>query len=213
MRKDKLPQQEGITRTPFPSSKKIYVPGRIHPQIKVAMREISLSPTKIQATGELEENPPVTVYDTSGPYTDPNVNIDINKGLQALRQQWILDRQDVEELEGISSNYGQERLAKSDIDWLRFPNLRKPLRAKKGQNVSQMHYAKKASLPQKWSISLSAKTKEEPNSCNKASTLANNIPDIALAPISPKGLLPQNLSEKRWPEAAPLSPLILTTPN
>jgi len=143
MRKDKLPQQEGITRTPFPSSKKIYVPGRIHPQIKVAMREISLSPTKIQATGELEENPPVTVYDTSGPYTDPNVNIDINKGLEPLRQQWILDRQDVEELEGISSNYGQERLAKSDIDWLRFPNLRKPLRAKKGQNVSQMHYAKK----------------------------------------------------------------------
>lgn len=133
MRKDKLPQQEGITRTPFPSSKKIYVPGRIHPQIKVAMREISLSPTKIQATGELEENPPVTVYDTSGPYTDPNVDIDINKGLEPLRQQWILDRQDVEELEGISSNYGQERLAKSDIDWLRFPNLRKPLRAKKGQ--------------------------------------------------------------------------------
>ena len=146
MKKDKIPSQGVITRDEFPSSKKIYVQGKIH-DIKVAMREITLEDTVHKLTGEVEKNPPVTVYDTSGPYTDPSIEIDITKGIERLRQQWILDRGDVEELEGISSEYGKERLNNENLDNLRFPNLQhKPLRAKKGCNVSQMHYAKKGMI-------------------------------------------------------------------
>ncbi len=143
--KDTKPSQSAITRDPFPASKKIYVPGEIH-DIKVAMREISLTDTvhkfgKYEAT--TDKNAPVTVYDTSGPYTDPNVEIDVRKGIPRLRSQWILDREDVEELDTISSSYGQERLDDNSLDHLRFEHLSKPLKAKKGQNVSQLHYAKK----------------------------------------------------------------------
>ncbi|GFR66709.1 phosphomethylpyrimidine synthase [Elysia marginata] len=107
------------------------------------MREIELEDTKHHALNEIEKNPPITVYDTSGAYTDPNKEIDVRKGLEGIRSEWILKRGDVEELPNISSSYGQLRLNDSKLDALRFPNLHKPLRAKKGQNVSQMHYAKK----------------------------------------------------------------------
>lgn len=143
MRKEKTPTQESITRTPFPKSKKIYVPGKIH-DIRVAMREIEVSDTEYKFSGKpVEKNPSVTVYDTSGPYTDPNVEIDVRKGLPKLREQWILDRGNVEELSGVSSEYGQRRLSDSALDVLRFEHLKKPLKAKKGQNVTQLHYARK----------------------------------------------------------------------
>ncbi len=140
-KEEKLPTEHTISTTPFPNSKKIFVKGEIH-DIKVAMREISLDDT--MRNGKVfEKNAPVTVYDTSGPYTDENATIDIRKGLPKLRQQWILDRGDVEQLEEISSEYGKSRLNDSTLDHLRFQHLKNPLRAKKGQNVSQMHYAKK----------------------------------------------------------------------
>ncbi len=146
MKKDKIPTGGVITRTPFPASKKIYVKGRIH-DIEVAMREISLEDTKHHATGKMQKNAPITVYDTSGDYTNPAVDIDITKGLKRLREQWILDRNDVEHLDTISSDYGKERLVNENLDYLRFPNLHhKPLRAKKGCNVSQMHYARKGMI-------------------------------------------------------------------
>lgn len=129
-----------ITRSPFPNSKKIYVEGKIHP-INVAMREIELSPTKL-SNGTLEHNPPVTVYDTSGPYTDENSEIDIEKGLPRIREQWILDRNDVEILDGITSEYGKARLADSKLDELRFSYNHKPKVAKEGQEVTQLYYAK-----------------------------------------------------------------------
>ncbi|KIC62383.1 phosphomethylpyrimidine synthase ThiC [Chryseobacterium taiwanense] len=129
-----------ITRSPFPNSKKIYVEGTIHP-INVAMREIELSPTKL-SNGTLEHNPPVTVYDTSGAYTDENSEIDIEKGLPRIREQWILDRNDVEILDGITSEYGQARLADSKLDELRFSYNHKPKVAKEGQEVTQLYYAK-----------------------------------------------------------------------
>lgn len=131
----------GITTEPISGSRKIYVPGKLH-NIKVAMREITLSPTKL-ANGKIEENPPVVVYDTSGPYTDPNISINLKKGLPKLRQQWILDRGDVEQLTDFSSEYCKKRLANPDLDSLRFEHLKKPLRAKHGQCVTQLHYAKK----------------------------------------------------------------------
>lgn len=131
---------QNITRSPFPNSKKIYVEGKIHP-INVAMREIHLSPTKL-TNGKIEENPPVTVYDTSGPYTDENSEINIEKGLPRIREQWILDRNDVEILDGITSEYGKARLADSKLDKLRFSYNHKPKVAKKGQEVTQLYYAK-----------------------------------------------------------------------
>lgn len=135
-----------ITRDPFPASKKVYVEGNIHKNIKVAMREISLTPSKALFSKNPDEevaNDPVTVYDTSGPYTDPNIEIDVKKGIPRIREEWIKERGDVEELEEISSDFGKERLYNSDLDHLRFDHLKKPLRAKNGANVSQMHYAKK----------------------------------------------------------------------
>ncbi|SEW45246.1 hydroxymethylpyrimidine synthase [Chryseobacterium wanjuense] len=129
-----------ITRSPFPNSKKIYVEGKIHP-INVAMREIQLSPTKL-SNGTLEENLPVTIYDTSGPYTDENSDINIEKGLPRIREQWILDRNDVEILDGITSEYGKTRLADSKLDELRFSYNHKPKVAKEGQEVTQLYYAK-----------------------------------------------------------------------
>ncbi|PJJ64784.1 phosphomethylpyrimidine synthase ThiC [Chryseobacterium geocarposphaerae] len=129
-----------ITRSPFPNSKKIYVEGKIHP-INVAMREIELSPTKL-SNGTLEYNPPVTVYDTSGPYTDENSEINIEKGLPRIREQWILDRNDVEILDGITSEYGKTRLADSKLDTLRFSYNHKPKVAKEGHEVTQLYYAK-----------------------------------------------------------------------
>src|SRR5688572_4073232 len=138
---DKAPEQQVISCTPFPGSKKIYVPGQQY-EIKVAMREISLSPTKL-TNGKLEENAAVAVYDTSGPYTDPNIAIDIKKGLPRLREQWIKDRNDVEELMDVSSDYGKIRKSDASLDLLRFEHIKKPLHAKSGTNVTQLHYAKK----------------------------------------------------------------------
>lgn len=141
MKKEKMPDQNVITTEPISGSKKVYVQGKIH-NIKVAMREITLSPTKL-ANGKTELNAPVTVYDASGPYTDSTAVIDIKKGLQRLREQWILDRKDVEELSDVSSEYGKERLNDKSLDHLRFDHTKKLLRAKAGCNVSQLHYAKK----------------------------------------------------------------------
>jgi phosphomethylpyrimidine synthase len=133
-------RQDQITTTPFPNSRKVFISGNIHP-IKVAMREIQLSPTKLR-NGVMEMNPPITIYDTSGPYTDINAEIDVRKGLPRIREQWILDRGDVEILPDFSSDYGKERLADKKLDELRFQHLAKPKKAKDGQNVTQLYYAK-----------------------------------------------------------------------
>jgi len=140
---DKAPVQQAISCTPFPGSKKIYVQGTLHKNIQVAMREISLSPTRLTG-GKTEDNPSVVVYDTSGPYTDEDATIDIKKGLPRLREQWILDRNDVEQLEDVSSSYGRQRKEDASLDKLRFGHIKKPMRAKKGGNVTQLHYAKKS---------------------------------------------------------------------
>ncbi|HAY3539166.1 phosphomethylpyrimidine synthase ThiC [Elizabethkingia anophelis] len=130
-----------ITQTSLPNSKKVYIDGQLFP-IKVAMREITLSPTKL-SSGGIEVNPPVTVYDTSGPYTDNQAVIDVRKGLPRIREPWILDRGDVEVLESITSEYGKKRLADTKLDDLRFEYSHKPMVAKEGMNVSQLYYAKK----------------------------------------------------------------------
>ena len=125
---------------PLPNSRKVYIEGS-RPDIRVPMREISQDDTPTAFGGE--KNPPVYVYDCSGPYSDPAAKIDIRSGLPALRAQWIAERGDVEELAGLTSDFGRQRAADAKLDELRFPGLhRKPLRAKAGKNVSQMHYAR-----------------------------------------------------------------------
>ncbi|OYY49071.1 MAG: phosphomethylpyrimidine synthase ThiC [Methylophilaceae bacterium 17-44-8] len=128
------------TTKPFANSRKIYVEGS-RPDIRVPFREISLSDTP--STFGAEKNPPVVVYDTSGPYTDPDVHIDIRNGLPALRASWIMERGDVEQLDGPTSEFGHQRLVDPELSEMRFNLHRKPLRAKAGMNVSQMHYARK----------------------------------------------------------------------
>lgn len=125
---------------PFPNSKKIYVQGS-REDIQVPMREIKLSDTPTVLGGE--KNHPITVYDTSGPYTDPNCSIDIRQGLPPLRAGWIEGRNDSETLLEFSSDYANQRLVDSRLDSLRFFHTRLPRKAKSGGNVSQMHYARK----------------------------------------------------------------------
>lgn len=144
MKKENTPQSNIISREPFPASKKIYVKGELYDNIQVAMREIHLQPTRIN--GKLTENESVTVYDTSGPYTDPNIDIDVRKGLPRLREKWILKREDVQQLSELSSKYGQERLSDRQLDALRFEHIKNPLKAKKGKNVSQLHYAREGMI-------------------------------------------------------------------
>ena len=124
---------------PFPRSRKVYVEGS-RPDIRVPMREISLHDTPTDFGGET--NAPVLVYDTSGPYTDPNVIIDVRKGLADVRSAWIDARGDTERLGGLTSNFGQQRLNDAELAKLRFNHVRNPRRAKAGVNVSQMHYAR-----------------------------------------------------------------------
>jgi|TARA_R100000541_G_scaffold340_20_gene2616 phosphomethylpyrimidine synthase len=124
---------------PFPRSQKIYVQGS-RPDIRVPMREISLDVTPTDFGGEI--NAPVLVYDTSGPYTDPSVTIDVRKGLADVRSAWIDDRGDTELLDGLTSQFGQQRLADAELTKMRFAHVRNPRRAKPGKNVSQMHYAR-----------------------------------------------------------------------
>ncbi|QPN48112.1 phosphomethylpyrimidine synthase ThiC [Priestia aryabhattai] len=124
---------------PFPRSRKVYVEGS-RPDIRVPMREISLHDTPTDFGGEA--NAPVMVYDTSGPYTDPDVIIDVRKGLADVRSAWIDARGDTERLGGLSSNFGQQRLNDAELAKLRFNHVRNPRRAKAGANVSQMHYAR-----------------------------------------------------------------------
>ena len=124
----------------LPNSEKVYVAGS-RPDIRVPMRQISQSDTP--ADFGAEKNPPIWVYDTSGPYSDPAVRIDIRSGLAPLRAKWIEERGDVEELSGPSSHFGVERMNDPKLGEFRFNLSRKPRRAKTGKNVSQMHYARR----------------------------------------------------------------------
>ncbi|WP_237173656.1 phosphomethylpyrimidine synthase ThiC [Paracandidimonas lactea] len=125
---------------PLPCSTKVYQTGS-RPDIRVPFREITQDSTPTMFGGE--KNPPITVYDTSGPYTDPDAVIDLRKGLAPLREGWITERGDTEVLPGITSEYGRMREQDASLDHMRFPRVRPPRRAKAGANVTQMHYARR----------------------------------------------------------------------
>jgi phosphomethylpyrimidine synthase len=125
---------------PIPGSRKIHVAGS-RADLRVPMREVELADTPL-AFGA-EKNPPLALYDTSGPYTDPQINIDLAAGLAPLRAQWIAERGDSEQLKGLSSEFGRRRAADPKLADVRFPHTGAPRRAKSGANVSQMHYARR----------------------------------------------------------------------
>ncbi|WP_099292335.1 phosphomethylpyrimidine synthase ThiC [Butyricimonas sp. Marseille-P3923] len=134
-------EQFKISSGPLPGSEKIYVKGEMF-DIKVPMRRIALSPT-IDIDGKKVENEPVVVYDTSGPYTDPDYKVDLHKGLPKIREQWIADRNDTIKLDGLSSEYGRMRQNDKSLDALRFEHVNTtPRVAKPGHRVSQMYYAR-----------------------------------------------------------------------
>lgn len=132
-------------RISYPSSEKIYVEGEIN-KVKVGMRKIKLLDTvTLDENGEkvFKKNNPVVVYDTSGPYSDPKIPININEGLPRLREEWYSRRKDLIQLDGLTSRYGRERLKNPELDAIRFPKRHLPYRAKAGKNITQMYYAKK----------------------------------------------------------------------
>ncbi len=132
-----------ITRTPFPNSEKVYIQGKQF-NIRVPMRKINLTPSvKIKDGQEIRtDNGYVIVYDTSGPFSDPNQEIDLKKGLPRIREQWIEQRGDADRLPELSSEYGRMRLADKSLDSLRFEHKHLPFRAKNGRQLTQMYYAK-----------------------------------------------------------------------
>ena len=129
----------------YPNSEKIYVQGKLHPEVKVGMRKVHQYPTvKIEDGKRVEyPNEDITLYDTSGPYTDPEVKIDLYVGLPRPRTEWVIKRDDTEELPSLTSEYGRMRLADKSLDEIRFPRQHSPRRAKEGKRVTQLHYARK----------------------------------------------------------------------
>lgn len=134
---------ENIDVNSYPGSEKVYIDGELHP-IKVAMRRVNLTPTVRIVDGEklTRQNVPVYVYDTSGVYTDPAVEVDINEGLPRIREEWTARRDDLERLPHITSDYGRMREADSSLDAIRFAHRYAPLRAKEGKAITQMALAR-----------------------------------------------------------------------
>jgi len=139
---EKLPEEENLKFKQLPGSRKIYIQGKKYADLRVPMREIELSSTQ-HTDGTETPNESVLVYDTSGPYTDPRNHFSIQEGLPELRKSWIEERGDVETLSQASSLYRKEREEDASLDDIRFPIQKKPVSAKGGANVTQMHYAKK----------------------------------------------------------------------
>ncbi len=138
---------ENIDCRTYPGSEKVYLPGEIFPDLRVGMRRVNLTPTVTidPESGEkhIRENAPVYVYDTSGVFTDPDVEVDINRGIPRIREQWTAQRDDLEQLDEITSEYGRKRLAMKELDNIRFATHHKPLRAKQGAGITQMALARK----------------------------------------------------------------------
>lgn len=134
-----------IDLSSYPKSEKFYMSGKLFPEIRVGMRRVHQYPTVTIEDGKRVEHPndDIVIYDTSGPYTDPNITIDPYKGLPRTRQAWVESRGDTEELPGITSMYGRQRLEDSSLDEIRFPVRHNPRRAKEGCRVTQMYYARK----------------------------------------------------------------------
>lgn len=187
-------------RITYPASEKVYVQGNIHKDIKVAMRRVSLTPTVDLKKGEriIKENAPVYIYDTSGPFSDPNIEIDLKKGLPRLREKWIAKREDTEQLSELTSKYGRERLADKSLDGLRFEHIHLPLRAKDGRNISQLYYAKKGII----TAEMEYVAIRENMNCKELGIESHITPEFVCKEIAAgRAVLPSNINH---PEAEPM---------
>ena len=204
-------RQQIITRDPFPNSKKVYIEGEIHKDIKVAMREISCSPTLSSKPDVApEENPSILVYDTSGPYTDPNVEVDVYKGIPGIRENWILGRGDVEEVDNSASIYTRTRDSDSRLDTIRFEKTRKPLKAKAGKCVTQLHYARQGIITAEMeyiAIRENMKVAEEYSKQHPGMDFGANIPKeitpefVRSEVAAGRAIIPNNINH---PESEPM---------
>jgi phosphomethylpyrimidine synthase len=184
----------------FPNSEKVYLHGKQNPDVKVGMRKVTLTPTVDIVNGEKKVTPnaPVYIYDTSGPYGDANMQIDLKKGLPRLREQWITSRGDVERLPEISSKYGRQRRDDHNLDSLRFDHIALPFRAKPGKQISQMFYAKQGIVtPEMEYVAI-----RENMNCAELGIATDITPELVRDEIAAgRAVLPANINH---PEAEPM---------
>lgn len=189
-----------ITRTPFPNSEKVYLNGALHPQLRVAMRKVKQMPTVTIEGGEkkMSPNPDIYIYDTSGPYSDPSADIDLRKGLPRLRESYIANNKDIEQLAEITSQYGRMRRDDRRLDSLRFEHIALPRRAKAGKQISQMYYAKQGIItPEMEYVAI-----RENMNCAEAGIPTHITPEFVRAEIAAgRAVLPANINH---PEAEPM---------
>lgn len=200
-----------LTRA-LPASRKVYIQGS-RPDIQVPMREITLTDTPVGGFGkaEGEKNPPFYVYDTSGVYTDPNIEIDLTKGLPKLRQAWIEARGDTEQLAKLSSQYGNERANDIATANLRFGHIDKPRRAINGKNVTQMHYAKQGIITPEMEYIAIRETQKQHDLTDTRQHAGNNFgantpkiitPEFVRAEVAAgRAIIPNNINH---PESEPM---------
>ena len=190
---------ENIDVNSYPGSEKVYMEGKLFP-IKVAMRQVNLTPTAkiVDGQRQLTENAPVMVYDTSGVYTDPNVKTDINQGIPRLREEWIAKRDDLEQLDAITSDYGRMREADTSLDNIRFAHRYAPRRAKNGKEITQMALARQGVItPEMEYVAI------RENMNNAALGIASHItPEFVRNEIAEgRAIIPANINQ---PEAEPM---------
>ena len=188
-------------RIKYPSSTKVYMQGTIHPEIRVGMRQVSLTPTvtrRNDGTKQFADNAPVMIYDTSGPYSDPACDIDLQRGLPRLREAWITGRGGVEKLQEYSSSYCRERMANHDLDHLRFAHTTLPYRALPGHDISQMAYAKKGIITQEMEY---VAIRENMN-CRELGIDTHITPEFVRQEVAAgRAVIPANINH---PEAEPM---------
>ena len=191
--------ENNIVKDSYPSSEKVYVNGNLHP-IRVGMRKINLTDTVRIIDGKriVTHNAPVYVYDTSGAFTDPDVEVNIEKGLQRIREQWILQRGDVEQIPDITSEYGQARRNDRTLDSIRFKNTHKPYRAKEGRAITQMYYARQGIITAEMEY-----VAIRENMMNEQQGIATHItPEFVRSEIAAgRAIIPANINH---PEAEPM---------
>ncbi len=180
---------------------KYYMQGEMFPFIKVGMQKVNLTPTvdvDKEGNRKVTENAPIYIYDTSGPFSDPNIKVDLKKGLPRMREQWILDRGDVEQLDGITSEYGKMRLADKSLDSLRFEHIQKPYRAKAGKAATQMAYAKAGIItPEMEYVAI-----RENMNCKELGIESHITPEYVRSEIARgRAVLPANINH---PESEPM---------
>ena len=184
----------------FPRSQKVYLPGKLYPNIRVAMRKVEQVPS-VSFEGEEKiatPNPEIYVYDTSGPFSDADMSIDLKKGLPRMREEWIVGRGDVEQLPEITSEYGQMRRDDKSLDHLRFEHIALPYRAKKGEAITQMAYAKRGIItPEMEDVAI-----RENMNCEELGIKTHITPEFVRQEIAEgRAVLPANINH---PEAEPM---------